>query len=219
MTHNTSSHQTLSNWKLFLEILGKQVAIRKSLFWLLPLLFVYVTLVVSEPYFYKLFVDNLQVSIGKPELFAQTSSLFVQISVIWVLLVLLSIGTFTLYDFSIQTLMHGDWKKFALTTSEKMMQLPMDYHISTNLGERQKIYDRGIDAIWNTGYEMYLNILPQIFIFISLLIFGFYINPLMMVISLSVMPIGIIISMTVGKKVHILQKTANDLWDKVFGRF
>jgi len=197
MSHNTSTPQALSNWKLFLEILGKQVSIRNSLFWLFPLLFVYVALVVSEPYFYKLFVDNLQVSIGKPELFAQTSSLFMQISIVWVLLVLLSIGTFTLYDFSIQMLMHGDWKKFALTTSKKIMQLPMDYHISTNLGERQKIYDRGIDAIWNTGYEMYLNILPQIFIFTSLLIFGFYINPLMMLISLSVMPIGIIISMTV----------------------
>ena len=40
-----------------------------------------------------------------------------------------------------------------------------------------------------------------------------------MLISLLVMPLGIGISMTVGKKVHILQKAANDLWDKIFGRF
>lgn len=124
--------QQISNWKLFLEILGKQASIRKSLFWLLPLLFVYVALVVSEPYFYKLFVDNLQTSIGKPELFAQTSSLFVQISVIWVILVLVSIGTFTLYDFSINTLANKDWKIFSLSMIEKMMRLPMDYHISIN---------------------------------------------------------------------------------------
>lgn len=138
----TIQKSTISNWSLFLEILGRQTHIRRSLYWLIPLLLVYVGLVVSEPYFYKLFVDTLQTSLGKPELLGQTSAYFVQISVLWVVLTLLSIGTFTLYDFSINTLVNKDWKAFSLATSRKVMHLPMDYHVSTNLGERQKIYDR-----------------------------------------------------------------------------
>ncbi len=142
MTEETQKIQQISNWKLLREILGRQVSIRKSLYWLAPLLLMYVILVVSEPYFYKLFVDTLQSSLGKSELFSQTSTLFVQISAVWIALILLSIGTFTLYDFSINTLVNKDWKAFSLATSSKMMHLPMDYHISTNLGEKQKIYDR-----------------------------------------------------------------------------
>lgn len=219
MTQTTPISPQISNWKLFFEILGRQVSIRRSLYWLFPLLFVYVMLVVSEPYFYKLFVDTLQSSLGKPELFQQTSVFFMQISALWIFLVLLSIGTFTLYDFAINTLVNTDWKAFSLATSQKMMCLPMDYHVSTNIGERQKIYDRGIDTIWNVAYTVYVEVLPQILIFILLLVFGFYINPLMMLISLFVMPIGVVISMTVGKRAHVLQKNVSDLWDKIFGRF
>lgn len=207
---------TISNWRLFLEILGRQVHIRKSLYWLMPLLLVYVGLVVSEPYFYKLFVDTLQATLGKPELLGQTSAYFIRISVLWVGLTLLSIGTFTLYDFSINTLVNEDWKAFSLATSKKIMHLPMDYHVSTNLGERQKIYDRGIDTIWNIAYQTYVEVLPHVFTFIFLLAFGFYINPLMMLISLFVMPIGLGVSMTIGKRAHTMQKSVTDLWDKVF---
>lgn len=206
----------VSNWGLFFEILGRQTHIRKSLYWLFPLLFVYVALVVSEPYFYKLFVDTLQTTLGKPELLAQTSTYFVQISALWIALTLLSIGTFTLYDFAINTLINSDWKEFSLLTSQKIMRLPMDYHISTNQGEKQKIYDRGIDTIWSVGYEVYVQLLPQVCIFIFLLAFGFFINPLMMIVSLFILPIGILVSMTVGKRAHMLQKNVNNLWDKMF---
>lgn len=219
MTEQIPKTPEISNWKLFMETLGRQKTVTKSFWWLLPLLLVYVALVVSEPYFYKLFVDTLQTSFGKPELFEETSLFFVQISLLWIVLTLLSIGTFTLYDFFVQTLLHKDWKKFSLATSEKMMHLPMEYHVSTNLGERQKIYDRGIDTIWNIAYEIYIPVLPQVLIFIFLLIFGFYIQPLMMLISLFVIPIGAVISMTVGKRAHTLQKSVNNLWDKIFGRF
>jgi ABC-type multidrug transport system fused ATPase/permease subunit len=209
----------ISNWKLYLEILGKQIHIRKALYWLLPLLLVYVAMVVSEPYFYKLFVDALQSSLGKPELFEQTSVFFMQISVLWIVLVLLSIGTFTLYDFAIQYLANSDWTDFTLTTTKKMLHLPMEYHISTNSGEKQKIFDRGVEVVWSVAYETYVNILPQILVFIFLLLFGFYINTEMMIISLFVLPIGALVSFTIGKKAHLLQKTVNDLWDKLYGRF
>lgn len=142
-----------------------------------------------------------------------------QISALWIVLVLLSIGTFTLYDFAINTLANMGWKDFALLTSRKMLHLPMEYHISTSPGEKQKIYDRGIETVWNIAYETYIQILPQICIFISLLVFGFYMNPIMMGMSLFVLPIGALISITVGKKAHLLQKAVNDLWDKIYGRF
>ncbi|MDP2103615.1 MAG: ABC transporter ATP-binding protein, partial [Candidatus Gracilibacteria bacterium] len=177
-----------------------------------------VALVVSEPYFYKLFVDTLQTSNAKPELLAETSTFFIKISLLWIGLVLLSIATFTLYDYSVSTLMNSGWKDFCLTTSKKMLRLPMDYHVSTSLGERQKIYDRGVEAVWEVAYEVYITIFPQFLIFISLLIFGFYINTTMTLISLFILPIGAFISVTVGQRAHRLQKGVNHLWDKIFGR-
>jgi hypothetical protein len=41
----------------------------------------------------------------------------------------------------------------------------------------------------------------------------------MMLASLAILPVGVIVSMTIGKKAHLLQKIVNDLWDKIFGRF
>lgn len=41
----------------------------------------------------------------------------------------------------------------------------------------------------------------------------------MMIISLFVLPIGALISFTIGKKAYLLQKSVNDLWDKLYGRF
>ncbi len=219
MTETESTTLPISNWKLFFEVLSKQPSIIRSAWWLLPLLLVYVALVVSEPYFYKLFVDTLQTSLAKPELLAETSAFFVKISALWIGLVLLSIGTSTLYEFSIASLANRGWNTFCLATTKKMLRLPMEYHISTSLGERQKVYDRGIQAVWDVAYDVYVVILPQIFIFVSLLVFGFYINPMMMLISLFVLPIGIAISVTVGKKAHTMQKRADNFWDKVFGRF
>lgn len=219
MTQKIQTGENTSHWKLYLEILGKQPSITKSLYWLLPLLFVYVAMVVTEPYFYKLFVDTLQTALGKPELFQATSLYFMQISALWIVLVLLSIGTFTLYDFAINTLANKGWNEFSLATSKKMLRLPMEYHISTAPGEKQKIYDRGMDTVWNTAYETYVVILPQILVFISLLVFGFVINPIMMGISLFVLPIGVIVSITIGKKAHALQKITNNLWDGIFARF
>lgn len=133
MTETESTTPPISNWKLFFEVLSKQPSIIRAWYWLLPLLLVYVALVVSEPYFYKLFVDTLQTSLAQPELLAETSTFFVKISIAWVVLVLLSIGTFTLYDFSINTLANEGWKIFSLAASRKMLHLPMNYHVSTNL--------------------------------------------------------------------------------------
>lgn len=219
MTQTTEHKEQVSNWKLYFEILGKQVHIIRSLYWLVPLLLVYVAMVVSEPYFYKIFVDTLQSSLGKPELFEETSVFFLQMSLVWIVLVLLSIGTFTLYDFSINTLANNGWKEFALRTSKKMLHLPMEYHISTAPGEKQKIYDRGVEAVWSIAYETYISVFPQLLVFVFLLIFGFYVNPLMMLISLFVLPIGAVVSITIGKRAHVLQKTVNNLWDRIFGRF
>lgn len=138
----------ISNWGLYFRILARISSIRKSLWWLIPLLLVYVAFVVTEPYFYKLFVDGLETTMKTGVLTSSMSAYFMWISLAWIGLVLLSIVTYTLYDFGMQIKMNADWKQFANTTSNKILNLPLDYHLSSNIGERQKIYDRGIDAIW-----------------------------------------------------------------------
>lgn len=144
----TEEKEQISNWKMYLRILARIPSIRRALWWLFPLLLVYVAFVVTEPYFYKLFVDGLETTMKAGGLTHSMSTYFIWISFAWIGLVLLSIMTYTLYDFGMQIKMNTDWELFATATSNKFLSLPLNYHISTNVGERQKIYDRGIDAIW-----------------------------------------------------------------------
>lgn len=132
---------------MYLRILSRIPSIKSSLWWLMPTLSVYIAFVVTEPYFYKLFVDGLEATM-KNGFSGSDTTFFVWISVGWIAFVLLSILTYAIYDFGMQIKMNADWKLFANTTSKKILSLPLNYHISTNLGERQKIYDRGIDVIW-----------------------------------------------------------------------
>lgn len=69
------------------------------------------------------------------------------------------------------------------------------------------------------AYETFINIVPTVLIFVSLLIFGLYINPLMMMISLSIIPLGVIVSVTIGTKAQKISQAANQYWDKLYGRF
>ncbi len=87
------------------------------------------------------------------------------------------------------------------------------------MGERTKNYDRGPTSVIRILESVYAIILPQTFLFIGLFILGFVVNWRMMLVIIGFFPLIGIVSLFVGKKVHIRQKEANALWDKTLGRF
>jgi len=65
---------------------------------------------------------------------------------------------------------HKDWEGFLLKSMKKMLLLPVDYHIGIQHGEKQKIIDRGAEAVWQAGDNLLLKVVPQICISIILII-------------------------------------------------
>jgi hypothetical protein len=45
----------------------------------------------------------------------------------------------------------SDWFNFLMKSMKMMLQLPIDYHISLQHGEKQKILDRASAAVWDMG--------------------------------------------------------------------
>ena len=55
------------------------------------------------------------------------------------------IGSFLvkfLYRLVLVKSMYRDWKKFLMEISGSFFYLPMSYHVSKNVGEKSKIFDR-----------------------------------------------------------------------------
>jgi hypothetical protein len=42
-----------------------------------------------------------------------------------------------------------DWFAFLMRSMKMMLKLPIDYHISLQHGEKQKIIDRASEAVWD----------------------------------------------------------------------
>ena len=100
----------------------------------------------------------------------------------------------------------------------KMLLLPVDYHIGIQHGEKQKIVDRGSEAVWQAGDNLLLQVIPQISITCILIVMGIFIDVRMTLVSLMLLPFSIGWVIWIWKKAHTNQRSANKLWDKAFWR-
>lgn len=96
-----------------------------------------------------------------------------------------------LFALTLLTYQNTDWANFLMASMKKILYLPIDYHLGVQHGEKQKIIDRGAEAVWQAGDNLLLRVIPQIIIAISLVIMGLYISPLMTLISLFLFPLSI----------------------------
>lgn len=85
----------------------------------------------------------------------------------------------------------NDWENFLIKSMKKMLLLPIEYHIGVQPGEKQKIIDRGAEAVWQAGDNLLLRVIPQICIAIILITIGAMIDIRMTLISLALLPISI----------------------------
>lgn len=219
MNQTTPTSPQISNWKIFLQILSQLKTVRKSFWWLGILLLIYVACTVVEPYFYKLFVDEIQKIASANSTLIQSYPYLIKVSLAWIFLVWVTIIVFYIFETQTNMRANKDWERFALEMYQHILHLPVDYHISNNIGERLKIYDRGVGSVWEIGYDFFIDVIPTVLILISLLVFGFIIDPWMTLACLWILPIGILISITIGAKAHTLQREVNKLWDHIFSRF
>ena len=146
-------------------------------------------MVSSEPYFYKILMDALEKELRSPVGIIPQSIIIVIL--IWLTVTITSIGARYLFAMTLLTHQHNDWQAFALKAMKKMLLLPVSYHIGIQQGEKQKIIDRGAEAVWQAGDNLLLRVVPQVAITIILVTVGLFIDVTMTLISLALLPVSI----------------------------
>ena len=198
------------------SVFSHLIEVKKAKYTIWWLLLLYISMIVSEPYFYKILVDRLEVELKNPT-WHIPDIMLITIG-IWIGITILSILARYIFAKTLLTLQNRDWQNFLLKGMQKMLLLPIDYHIGIQHGEKQKIIDRGAEAVWQAWDIIILRIIPQITIAVCLIIFWFIIDWKMTVLSLIFLPISIYFIFHIGKSAHTNQRTANKYWDKVFWR-
>ncbi len=175
---------------------------------------VYVAFLSSSPYFYKILIDWLEVNLSTGKVTLEL------IGIIWLWLVAI-VGTIVMrYFYGIYLLetVQKDWFAFLMRSMKMMLRLPIDYHISLQHGEKQKIIDRASEAVWDLWDSGMLHMIPQFLLSIILVISGLFIDVRMTIISLVLLPFAIIGIQYLGNKAYLNQKVANTYWDSLFNR-
>ncbi len=180
------------------------------------LMILYVGTIASEPYFYKILMDALEKELKSP-IWILPESIIITIA-IWLCITIAAIGTRYIFWITLLTYQHQDWENFLLKWMQKMLLLPIEYHIGVQPWEKQKIIDRGAEAVWQAWDNLLLRVIPQICITIILIIVWCVIDIRMTLISIALLPMSIGWVVWIGKKAHTSQRIANKLWDKAFGR-
>jgi ABC-type multidrug transport system fused ATPase/permease subunit len=97
-----------------------------------------------------------------------------------------------------------------------MIQLPPQYHLTVQNGEKMKLLDRGSEAVWEVGDLLILEIIPYLLLTIGLAILGYTISPILTLVTLGFLPFIFFIASYFGKIAYTNQKIASSSWDKYF---
>ena len=82
MTEEKDTH-AIPKWELIKDIYNNYLHIRKNFWWLFLLLLINTAFLLAEPYFYKLFIDNIQEFSTDKISYETIKSNFIYLAIIW----------------------------------------------------------------------------------------------------------------------------------------
>lgn len=218
MTHENKEEYIIPKLELLKDIYRNYINVRKNFWWLFILLLINIGFIISEPYFYKLFVDNIQNFASDKISYEVIKWEFIYLAIIWSTISIVWILAWWGFQYSTTVLMHSDWKNYAIKIWKSFISLPYNEFVNTNPWSQQNIFNKWTDAFWNAWHNILEKILLQILIFISLFSFWFYINWKMTLISLIFVPFSVFATLKIWSKVFDTQKKAHVFWNKSYQR-
>lgn len=160
---------THSMLALFREVHSGFRVAKRSLWLILPLTLVYSSFIALEPYFYKRFMDGIESVIRGTVSEAFVRAELIQLAYIWGAFVLISLVVAFIFRLTIWKAINLEWADVARRLAAKFLRIEYDYHVSVNIGERTKNYDRGPLSVAIIFEEIYGTIVPQSLIFLGLM--------------------------------------------------
>ena len=91
---------------------------------------------------------------------------------LWFIAIVGTIVIRYVYGMYLLNTVQKDWGKFLVRSMKMMLRLPIDYHVSLQHGEKQKIIDRASEAVWDIGDSGLLHFVPQFLVMIVLVKIG-----------------------------------------------
>ena len=196
------------------HIAGNLIQVRKKWWKIWTLMLLYVGFLASSPYFYKILIDSLETNLS----LGRVSVELIGMIFLWLAIIIGTIVMRYFYGMYLLETVQNDWFAFLMRSMKMMLGLPIDYHISLQHGEKQKIIDRASEAVWDLWDSGMLHIIPQFLVTIILIISGLVIDVRMTIISLILLPFAIIGIQSLWNKAYLNQKQANTYWDSLFNR-
>ncbi|MDX9970767.1 MAG: ABC transporter ATP-binding protein [Candidatus Gracilibacteria bacterium] len=179
--------------------------------------FFFLSIVISagtlvEPVIYKITVDYLVSS----ELIQM--SYVLKLLMFWAFLSIFTSLAFLAYRyFSDQTYLRLV-KEFFEYAYSKMLAMDIKKHVSKRSGELVKKIDNGGWAMFDLLYQTTLDLFPSILVFVSVMVLIFNINWKMAFISISLVPVYILVFVVFGKKASNKQRESTKIFEKITGQ-
>lgn len=211
----SETHKKVSFFKVLFSILKRYQEVRKSQFLLSLLCLVYVIAMVVEPFFIKFIIDSLSAELQADRSF---SKILVLIGG-WILTTLIIMLARATYGTLLLNKNSDDWANSVINDLSLIIQLPLQYHISEQNGEKMKLVDRGSEAVWETWDIFLLEFIPYVLLTILLIMFWMWVSLPLTLVCISFLPFAFFIARYFWKIAHTNQRVANKHWDKLWGRF
>ncbi len=184
-----------------------------TLFFISFLLIVLVALQFTEPYLYKLIINQLEFNVGTPDI----AKNLIQLGLVWVVVILSANIIEISRTIVIWRYMHAVWRKAWSTLTNKIFSLDISYHINQKSGSTLKKTDDFQQAFFMLGENTLLRVSLAICSFIICLIIIFSFDWVMALISLSTLPFFILSCVYVEHRSNGEQERVEKYWDRLFG--
>lgn len=177
------------------------------------LLVILVALQFTEPYLYKLIINELEFNLGNPD----TAGNLIRLGIIWMAVVLSANIVEICRTVAIWRYMHFIWRKAWSTLTTKVFGLDISYHINQKAGSTLKKSDDFQNAFFMLGENTILRVALAVFGFIACLIIVFSLDWVMALVSLSTLPFFVLSCIYVEHRSNSEQDKVEKHWDKLFG--
>jgi ABC-type multidrug transport system fused ATPase/permease subunit len=203
--------QNTSLFRLTLCMLRENRELIPKLWWVVPATMAVVCAKLAEPYMYKLIIDSL------PSMVPGSSfeGVYPMLGV-WLGIMLFGILVAYVRRNQFHHAMQLQWGRVIGRGMESLLKKDQHYHLAVNNGEKIKLFNRGVDAIYDATSSVVLDVSQSAFLLVGYVAVALYVSPMFTLTLLGILPILVLPAIALGNAAHRLQKIATKSWDLVY---
>lgn len=180
------------------------------------LLAVYVALQLSEPYLYKLIINQLEL-IGRvpQETLVQN---IVMYAGIWLLVTASMFVTASMHITFVWSYLHGLWKTTWRDLLRRIFMLDINYHLNRKGGGLISLFTNYEQAFWHMSESLLRHLSLALLNFTVALIIVFRVDWRMAVASLAALPVYLLVVFVIERHTNERQEKIEKNWSTLYGR-